>query len=125
MQIFRQALAASKSAILVFGIAAFILALVSGGNMDRQLVRIFIELPLLLVVALIGVFVINLAASAIATVAAGSHVVAAVVAAVLAWLIAAPPSFAGLGFHSLLRPAYAVATAVAWLIMMRRSPQRT
>jgi hypothetical protein len=109
-----EVLAKSATALLIFGAAALLLAL-GGGNIDRIIVRIFIQFPLLMILAAISVFLINLAAALIGKVLLRQALVAALIAAFLGWAIAAPPEFAGLGYHRMLRPAFAIALAWPWV----------
>src|SRR5437868_7352619 len=116
MQLVRQVPATTLAAIVIFAAAALLLAPMSGGNVDRLVLRLVIELPLLLVLAGIGLLVINLIAACGGALFGGSVLVAAVLAGAMAWAIAGgPPSFAGLGYHFALRPAYVIAIATPWL----------
>ncbi|MEI9931722.1 MAG: hypothetical protein WDM89_14580 [Rhizomicrobium sp.] len=104
------------TAIIIFALAALILAPISGGNVDRLILRVVVELPLLLIVAGIGLLAINLIATSAGALFKGSVLIAAATAAVIAWAIAGGTSpFAGLGYHSALRPAYAISVALPWL----------
>lgn len=110
----------SVAAILSFAAMAIVLALVSGGNVDAVLLRLVIQLPLLLLLGGIGVLLITGIAAVGGSIVAGSTVIAALIAALIAagvaWAVTGGPhAFAGLGYHSLLRPAYAIAMAAPWL----------
>jgi hypothetical protein len=116
MQVARAVMSDSVLSLMLFGVCALLLAFAGGGNIDRAIVRLIIELPLLLLVAAIFIFPVNLVGWLIGPVATGSRLVGALVAVLLAWLIAGPPEFAGLGYHTLLRPAFAVAVLVPWVL---------
>jgi hypothetical protein len=106
-------LAASQ---LLFGAAAVLLAF-GEGNADPVVLRLLIEFPLLMLLAAILLFLINLVAAFVGMVVTKSLWTAALVAAVLAWVAAAPPhQFGGLGYHPLLQPAFALASGLPWLI---------
>jgi hypothetical protein len=101
-------------AMTIFGAVAVLLAF-THGNVDRILVRLFLELPLLVIAAGIGAFLISLVAGLIGNNLLGTPAIAALIAGVLGWAVAAPPSFAGLGYHWMLQPTFAAALALPWL----------
>lgn len=110
-----------------FGIAAALIAIAthgaSGTNADRLVLTLMIQLPMLVVVAGAFLFAVNAIGGWVNRLT-GMPVVAATVAGLLAWMIAeGPSSFAGLGFHDLLRGAYALAAAVPWLWSARTPEQ--
>jgi hypothetical protein len=115
MSVVRDAAHASASSLALFGAVALLLAF-GGASVDRVVVRLIIEFPILLLVAAIMMFAINLVAAFVGIVVTRMQVVAALVAALLAWGLAGPPEFAGLGYHWLLRPVFAIAIAIPWLI---------
>lgn len=105
-------------AILIFGCAAILLIPFTGDSLDRNLVRIIVELPLLLILAAVCGIVITLITSVTSAILGGSTIVAALVAGLIGWAIAGGgyKSFGGLGYHELLQPAYALALALPWLL---------
>ena len=116
MPLVRQVPAVTWTALAIFAVAALFLAPTVGGNIDRLIICLVVEVPLLLIVAGIGLLIINLIAAYGGAAFGGSALVAAAIAALLAWAIAGGyPSFSGLGYHFALRPAYAIAIAVPWL----------
>lgn len=118
----KEAVTKSVDGICIFGMAATILAIAAHdsaiNNLDRLVVRFIIELPLLIIAAGIGLLLINVVAGRVGALL-NSVVLSGLFAGMSAWIIAAgPSSFAGLGFHSLLQPGYAIAAAVPWVARM-------
>ncbi len=118
MLLFPQVVPNTGKSIVLFGGAAFLLALLAGGTIDRLLVRIVVEFPILLILAAIGTLVINLIAAAGGAIVGGSGLAAALLAAILGWAVSGggSTSFAGVGYHVLLQPAHAIALAAPWLL---------
>ena len=110
----REVLSSTIFAMAIFGVIALILALLHGTT-DRIIVRVLIEFPLLMIVAAISALVINIIAGLIGNHALSTPAIAAVLAGLLGWAVAAPPSFAGLGYHWMLQPTFAAALALSWM----------
>lgn len=57
-------------------------------------------------------------AATIGSIIGGSPIVAALIAAIIAWTISGgdEQAFAGLGYNPLLQPAFALAIAAPWLL---------
>ena len=109
----REPLSNTIFAMAIFGVVALSLALLHG-TMDRVIVRVLIEFPLLMIVAAITAFVINIIAGFIGNYVLSTPAIAAVLAGLLGWAVAAPPTFAGLGYHWMLQPTFAAALALSW-----------
>jgi hypothetical protein len=106
----------TMTALMMFAAMALLLALASGGTIDRMLVRLVIEFPLLMVLAAVFTLFINCIAAIGGAILGNSTIAAASIAAIISWTVAGGPnSFAGLGYHSLLQPALALAIAAPWL----------
>lgn len=111
-----RALPTGLTATRYFAVAAVLLALVSGGGTDRSILRFVVELPLLVLLGFVIAIIISAIAASGAALFGGSSTVAAVIAVLLGWLVSAGPNaFAGLGYHDLLQPAFALALGAAWL----------
>lgn len=110
----REVLGNTIFALTVFGVTALLLALLHG-TVDRIVVRLVIEFPLLMILAALAAFVINVIAGLVGKSVLGTPAIAAVLAGLLGWAVAAPPSFAGLGYHWMLQPAFAAALALSWV----------
>lgn len=115
MRLLRVIMLNSASSLALFGVAALLLAF-GGASADRTVVRLVIELPLLLLIAATSMLAVNFVAALAVAAVKGRRLVGALIAALLAWEVAGPPEFAGLGYHPLLRPAFAIAVAVPWLV---------
>ncbi len=114
MRLLPNVLRNSAFSLALFGCAALLLAF-GEGNVDLVVIRLVIQLPLLLILAALMMLGINLAAAFIGALLNGSLLAATLVALLLAWALAAPPGFLGLGYDALLRPAFAIALVVPWL----------
>jgi hypothetical protein len=101
---------------LLFGAAAVLLAFAAGTD-GPIVLRLLIQFPLLMLLVAILLFLIHLVAAFVGMVMTKSLWAAALVAAVLGWVAAAPPHpFGGLGYHPLLQPALALASGLPWLV---------
>ena len=119
MKLLRDVRENSATGVILFAAAATLLALAlhfSGdNNSDRLIVRLIIELPILLIAAGVSLLLINMIAGCVAS-PFGSTLLAGSIAGVCAWLVAGgTPSFAGLGYHWLIRPAFALAAILPWV----------
>ena len=111
----REIVSHSATSLLIFGVAALLLAFGGPGNIDRLILRLIIELPLLMIAAAVATFLIHVIAGLIGNSVLRTTAIAAVLAALLGWSVAEPPGFGELGYHWLLRPAFAMALAWPWL----------
>ncbi len=95
-------------------------------GVDQNVVlRILVELPLLLLLSSILALVINGLAAACGMVLGGRALVAGIACIVLGWAVSGggKSSFAGLGYHPLLQPAFALSLGLPWLLktLLRRT----
>jgi hypothetical protein len=105
------------ASLLLFGAAAVLLAFAAGTD-GPIVLRLLIQFPLLMLFAAIVLFLINLVAAFVGMVVTNSLWAAVLVAAVLGWVaVGSPPQqFGGLGYHPLLKPAFAGASGLPWLV---------
>lgn len=118
MKLLSDTLASTAQTLVGFGIAALVLAFAVYPGGSSVVLRILIEFPLLMLLSAILALLINGVAAVCGAVLGGAVWVTALVSMCLGWAVSGGGelSFAGLGYHWLLQPVFAISLVAPWLL---------